>query len=47
MVFTRQKARASENTEPPARTQPRKNIREGSYPGQPVFTQEHNDLFIQ
>ena len=47
MVFTRQKARASENTEFPARTQPGKNIREGINPGRPVFTQEQNDLFIQ
>ena len=47
MVFTRQKARAVANQESCARTHPRKNIREGSNPIQTVFTQEHNDLFIQ
>ena len=47
MVFTIQKARAGANPESPARTQPGTNIREGSNPRRPVFTREHNDLFIQ
>ena len=47
MVFTRQKSRAGANPESPARTQTGKYISEGSNPRRTVFTQEHNDLFIQ
>ena len=47
MVFTRQKSREDENPESPAITQPGTNILEGSNPRRPVFTREHNDLFIQ
>ena len=47
MVFNRQKARAGLNQESPARTQPVTNIREGSNPRRPAFTQEQNGLFIQ
>ena len=47
MVFTRKKARAGENTESPARTQPGTNICEGINPGRKVSTQEHNYFFIQ
>ena len=47
MVFTRQKERAGENPESPARTQPGTNIREEGNPRLKVFTQEHNGLFIK
>ena len=47
MVFTRQKSRANENPESPARTHPEKHIREGRNPRRPLFIQEQNDLFIQ
>ena len=47
MIFTRQKERAGENPESPARIQPGTNICEVCNHRQTVFTQEHNDLFIQ
>ena len=47
MVFNRQKARAGENPISPARTQPGKNIREGSNTRRKVLSLEYNDLFIQ
>ena len=47
MVFTRQKSRAGANPEYPERTQSEKNIRQGRNPIWPVFTREHNNLFIQ
>ena len=46
MVFDRKKARAGENPISPARTQPGKNIREGSNTRRKFFTLEYNDLFI-
>ena len=47
MVLTRQKARADANPESPPRTQPDINILELYTPSRTVFTQEHNELFIQ
>ena len=47
MVFTRQKARADEDLEPPPRTQPEKNIHEVRTPSRKLLTQEHNELFVQ
>ena len=47
MEFTRQEARAVVNQESPAKYQQVTNIREGSNPRRPVFTQEQNGLFIQ
>ena len=42
MVLIRQKSRAGENPESPARTQPGTNISEVSTPRRTVFTQEHH-----
>ena len=47
MVFTIQKERASANPESPPRTHPRTNIFEVRTPSLTVFTQEHNELFVQ
>ena len=47
MVFTRQKSRADENPESLPRTQPERNIREVRTPSRKLFTQEHNELFVQ
>ena len=47
MVFTRQKARAGENSESPARTHPGTNICEARTFRRTFFTREHNELFIQ
>ena len=47
MVFIRQTAIAGTNTESPPRTQPVKNIHEGSTPSWAVLTREQNELFIQ
>ena len=47
MVFTRQKVRAGENRESPARAQPDTSIRKVRTPRRTVFTWEHNELFIQ
>ena len=47
MAFTRKKARAGANTETPPTNQPGTIIREVCTPSRTVFTQEHNELFIQ
>ena len=47
MVFNRQKERASENQEYPPRTHLETIIRGVRTPSQKVFTQEHNELFVQ
>ena len=47
MVFTRKKERADANPESPPRTQTEINIREVRTPSHTVFTQEHNELFVQ
>ena len=47
MVFTRQKVISGEHPESPPRTQSGTNIREVRTPSRTVFTQEHNELFIQ
>ena len=47
MVFPRQKSRDDANSESPPITQPETNIREVGTPSRTVFTQEHNELFIQ
>ena len=47
MVFTRYKSRAGANPESPPRTQPETNIHEVRTPSHTVFTQEHNELFVQ
>ena len=47
MVFTRKKPRAVANPESPARNQTGTNILEVCTPRQTVFTQEHNELFIE
>ena len=47
MLFTRQKVRAGKNTESPPITQPETNICEVRTPSRTVFTQEHNELFVQ
>ena len=47
MVFTRQKSRAGANPEYPPRAQHKINIREVRTPSRAVFTQEHNELFVQ
>ena len=47
MLFIRQKSRAVENPESPPRTHPETNIREVRTPSRIVFTQEHNQLFVQ
>ena len=47
MVFTRKKERVVTNPDSPTSTQPETNIPEVRTPSQTVFTQEHNELFIQ
>ena len=47
MVFTRQKSIVGANPSSPPRTQPETNIREVHNPSRTVFTQEHNQLFVQ
>ena len=47
MVFVRQKARSGANPESPPRTYPAKNIREVRTPSRTVFTQKHNELFVE
>ena len=47
MVFTRQKAIVVADKYSPARSHPGTNTREGRNPRRPVFTREHNGLFIQ
>ena len=47
MVFSRKKARAGANPENPPRTQPGTNIRKVHTPSWTVFTQDHNELFVQ
>ena len=47
LVFTRQKSRAGENPESPPRTQPGTNISEVRTPSRKLFTQEHNEFFLQ
>ena len=47
MVFTRKKERAGANTESPAGTQKRTNIREVRTDRRTFFIREHNKLFIQ
>ena len=47
MVFNRQQSEAGANPESSPITQPEKNKRELRTTSQTVFTQEHNELFVQ
>ena len=47
MAFTRQESIVDANKESHPRTQPEINIHEVCTPIQTVFTQEHNELFVQ
>ena len=47
MVFTRQKPRVGANPESPTKNHPETNMHEVLTPSKTVFTQEHNELFVQ
>ena len=47
MIFTRQEARGGANPESTPITHPGTNIHEVRTPSRTLFTQEHNELFIQ
>ena len=46
-VINQTKIKSGCKSRSPVRTQPGKNIREGSNPRRPFFTREQNDLFVQ